>query len=99
LNYSGYIVTIKGRDSRAVCFFQDGQRMRAIVNRGMKRCKQDIESSVDYLDEEWYRWIEWAVFNGKLRPVKPHYKGDEDGKDTTSYLLPSGRMHIVPGTL
>jgi len=75
-NKECYVITVKGVLDSSVCFFYDNNnKLQCMSNRWtLRECGRDIESSIMYIDKHWFRWVEWAPINGKLVPVKPHYR-------------------------
>lgn len=91
MGINSYIVTVKGSSKSVACFFEDGNNtLKCMVNRWtIFRCHEHIDDAIIFIDEDWCRWIEWAVVCNKIVPVKPHYRDGKYGedKDTRSYLL------------
>ena len=91
LGIFAYILTVSGSAKSVACAFDDEDgKIKCMVNRRLmlRTCKK-IENAPDYIDRDWYRWIEWAILMGRLVPVKPHYRNgaDEASDDTGNYLL------------
>ena len=103
LNEECYVVTVQGEfDSSACFFYDDNNTLQCMSNRWTLRgCGEGIESSIEYIDRHWSRWVEWAPINGKLVPIKPHYRDGseryERSEDARGYLLPGRRVHDLSG--